>query len=198
MATNPNAPSARFSIARALRALHATLVGFLLLVGVTCLFFRVLFSRTDDKEWEFKSSEREELRLSAMEGAFRADWYVHYTERLQEREFWLIDIPPSTPPGGSLVNHLELCIEYYNYDEPQGSLKSFRYVFFYASSASVTVIGIGLSIYPVWFMLRKPIRRRLRKRRGCCTECGYNLAHNVSGRCPECGAVAPRQLPGAR
>lgn len=29
--------------------------------------------------------------------------------------------------------------------------------------------------------------RRVRYRRGCCLACGYNLAGNISGICPECG-----------
>ena len=33
------------------------------------------------------------------------------------------------------------------------------------------------------------IRRAIRLRRGGCIHCGYNLTGNVSGRCPECGAV---------
>jgi hypothetical protein len=30
-----------------------------------------------------------------------------------------------------------------------------------------------------------------RRRVGLCPQCGYDLTGNVSGRCPECGAVAP-------
>lgn len=32
-----------------------------------------------------------------------------------------------------------------------------------------------------------PIRRLRRRRNGWCLHCGYNLAGNRSGRCPECG-----------
>lgn len=42
--------------------------------------------------------------------------------------------------------------------------------------------------------------RRVRRRRrlGECLECGYNLTHNVSGICPECGgAVRESQSSGA-
>lgn len=31
------------------------------------------------------------------------------------------------------------------------------------------------------------VRRRRRRKRGLCLACGYNLAGNESGRCPECG-----------
>lgn len=35
------------------------------------------------------------------------------------------------------------------------------------------------------------LRTRLRRRRGGCITCGYSLAGNLSGVCPECGAVVP-------
>lgn len=35
-------------------------------------------------------------------------------------------------------------------------------------------------------------RRQRRLRDGQCVHCGYDLRGNVSGRCPECGAAAPR------
>lgn len=36
-------------------------------------------------------------------------------------------------------------------------------------------------------LVRGPLRRSVRKWRGCCADCGYNLTGNRSGRCPECG-----------
>ncbi|UCC32457.1 MAG: hypothetical protein JSU86_09280 [Phycisphaerales bacterium] len=41
--------------------------------------------------------------------------------------------------------------------------------------------------YPTVMLFRGPIRRRWRRRRGLCLNCGYNLTGNVSGICPECG-----------
>lgn len=35
------------------------------------------------------------------------------------------------------------------------------------------------------YLHRRAIRRRMM--RGCCAACGYNLAGNTSGVCPECG-----------
>jgi hypothetical protein len=36
-------------------------------------------------------------------------------------------------------------------------------------------------------------RKTRRRRQGLCTECGYDLTGNVSGKCPECGVhVNPR------
>ena len=57
-------------------------------------------------------------------------------------------------------------------------------------------------VFPMWLptgllaltltasMLRGPARVWVRKRRGCCTYCGYSLFGNRTGRCPECGTTA--------
>ena len=45
------------------------------------------------------------------------------------------------------------------------------------------------------YLVAKRVQRRrdMRKVRGQCLNCGYDLTGNVSGRCPECGAdVAKR------
>ncbi len=52
-------------------------------------------------------------------------------------------------------------------------------------AADTAVFGSG------WWMLlagSEAIRRGVRRRRGQCIACGYNLAGNTSGACPECGA----------
>ena len=44
-------------------------------------------------------------------------------------------------------------------------------------------------IAPVW-------KKSDRRRRGLCPKCGYNLAANLSGTCPECGTpVGPSEFP---
>jgi hypothetical protein len=43
------------------------------------------------------------------------------------------------------------------------------------------------SAYPTIALIRGPLRRWHRRRRGLCLKCGYNLTANVSGICPECG-----------
>lgn len=42
--------------------------------------------------------------------------------------------------------------------------------------------------YPTVALIRGPVRRRRRRRRGLCTECGYDLTGNESGVCAECGS----------
>jgi len=44
-----------------------------------------------------------------------------------------------------------------------------------------------LSAYPVYTVVRGPLRRYRRHRAGLCLKCGYNLTGNVGGVCPECG-----------
>jgi hypothetical protein len=40
----------------------------------------------------------------------------------------------------------------------------------------------------VGMLHRREGRKSRRRRLGLCTECGYDLTGNVSGKCPECGA----------
>lgn len=44
-----------------------------------------------------------------------------------------------------------------------------------------------LAAYPIFALIRGPLRRWRRRRRGLCLNCGYNLEGNMSGVCPECG-----------
>ena len=51
---------------------------------------------------------------------------------------------------------------------------------------SLVLVAV-LAIYPTIAFIRGPLRRHRRRKRGLCVQCGYNLAGNVSGVCPECG-----------
>lgn len=44
-----------------------------------------------------------------------------------------------------------------------------------------------LLMYPAASLIRGPLRRRRRIRKGLCLHCGYNLKGNTSGKCSECG-----------
>ncbi len=69
--------------------------------------------------------------------------------------------------------------------------------------------ALGMRVYdirfPLWMpivlfgsyptahlLLRAPLRRYRRRRRGLCVACGYDLTGNVSGTCPECATEAKR------
>ncbi len=49
---------------------------------------------------------------------------------------------------------------------------------------------VALAAYPIIAFIGGPVRRWRRRKRGLCVRCGYNLAGNVSGVCPECGEAA--------
>jgi len=49
------------------------------------------------------------------------------------------------------------------------------------------IISLLSTIYPTIAILRGPLRRYRRRRKGLCVKCGYNLTGNKSGVCPECG-----------
>ena len=58
------------------------------------------------------------------------------------------------------------------------------------ATAAAAVGGYALAFAAViaWrFVERRQTRRVRRRRQGLCTECGYDLTGNVSGKCPECG-----------
>lgn len=44
-----------------------------------------------------------------------------------------------------------------------------------------------LAAYPMLSFVRGPWRRRRRRKRGLCIQCGYNLTGLSENRCPECG-----------
>lgn len=51
---------------------------------------------------------------------------------------------------------------------------------------------VSLALLGIVPLAYGPVLRRIRVRRGCCVECGYNLHANRSGRCPECGSTILR------
>lgn len=57
------------------------------------------------------------------------------------------------------------------------------------SPAAAFMLAIVLGFFPAWVVLTPRLRRRSRRRRGECIDCGYNLVGNVTGTCPECGSI---------
>ena len=53
----------------------------------------------------------------------------------------------------------------------------------------VPVVLLAGLAWALWFAFERPID--LRRAKGLCLHCGYDLTGNVSGVCPECGAPTP-------
>ena len=49
-------------------------------------------------------------------------------------------------------------------------------------------VALALAAYPLVTLNRGPLRRRRRRKRGQCLDCGYDLTGNVTGVCSECGS----------
>lgn len=60
----------------------------------------------------------------------------------------------------------------------------FRFTWFVFPFWVVSLALIGLGVMPI---VRGPVLRWWRWKRGRCRFCGYDLTGNRSGRCPECG-----------
>jgi predicted RNA-binding Zn-ribbon protein involved in translation (DUF1610 family) len=48
--------------------------------------------------------------------------------------------------------------------------------------------------YPTIALIRGPLRRWQWRRKGLCTQCGYNLTGSVTGVCPECGTTQSQRI----
>lgn len=64
----------------------------------------------------------------------------------------------------------------------------------YVSSVSPAAGGIMfLAQLPIWTVTACMVAPRRRWKEGTCATCGYCLAGNVSGRCPECGVKVDKE-----
>ena len=57
----------------------------------------------------------------------------------------------------------------------------------YDGAIAFWIPTVLLGAWPVIALVRGPLRRRRRRKRGLCMTCGYNAAGNTSDVCPECG-----------
>jgi len=84
-----------------------------------------------------------------------------------------------------------------------------RWLTTFGVAAGAGGIQYGLPITPIWpgvlgnfavyfcgtlaaAFFAWDLRRILRRKRGCCQECGYDLAGHLDPRCPECGVLCVR------
>ena len=62
---------------------------------------------------------------------------------------------------------------------------------FAVESELLLFAAVLFAVHPLFALLRGPVRRWERRRRGLCPMCAYDLTGNVSGVCPECGKPIP-------
>ena len=62
----------------------------------------------------------------------------------------------------------------------------------YKCTIALALPLVIFALYPLTAAIRGPLLRRIRRRRGRCVMCGYNLTGNTSGTCPECGGRSDR------
>lgn len=53
-------------------------------------------------------------------------------------------------------------------------------------------VSLLLVVYPLKCVALGPIRRHVRRKKGRCSACGFDLTGNTSGVCPECGSLSRR------
>ena len=56
-------------------------------------------------------------------------------------------------------------------------------------SVELWVLSVLFGIYPIVAFYRGPLRRHLRRKKGCCLTCGYDARGNAGNMCPECGSL---------
>ena len=102
-------------------------------------------------------------------------------ERLPHRENPPGDVPIAGGP--KLTNGRELNLLWVShFRNPQTAMGLVR--------VSVSFLVAILGAYPAWTFYRGPYRRTVRRKKGLCLTCSYDLTGNESGVCPECGTKA--------
>lgn len=71
--------------------------------------------------------------------------------------------------------------------EMSGGLIQSRYYSFVTTGHSLLLGVVIPGLYPALSLIRGPLRRQSRRRRGLCLTCGYNMVGSTTGSCPECG-----------
>ena len=63
----------------------------------------------------------------------------------------------------------------------------------YGASAPLLGLFLIFGAFPVYAFVMGPLQRFRHGRRGLCVQCGYDLAGNTSGVCPECGTAIEKK-----
>jgi DNA-directed RNA polymerase subunit RPC12/RpoP len=76
-------------------------------------------------------------------------------------------------------------------DKPPAEWDSLFHAAFQVAPTMFSLLAVGIAWYA---LLRKPKELKYASDPGACLTCGYDLAENVSGSCPECGnRIEPKQ-----
>lgn len=119
---------------------------------------------------------------------------------------WLVRRPPYVVLVSVAGGHARLVVGHADADRVPFYRTDFsriiRYRGFYSMTSDFSMglrtwwLGFPLwaafalfAFYPALAFIRGPLRRHRRRKRRLCLKCGYNLAGNVSGVCPECGSA---------
>jgi predicted RNA-binding Zn-ribbon protein involved in translation (DUF1610 family) len=171
----------------------STLSGVLLVISVlawldsysTSYELEVRFARADGAKDSLARLDIMfgELKLSD-ERHTRPGRWTYDSITWQRRKFSYFGPPPQRPP--LFPTHFAWRTRGQADDLWQGTWPVFHTVAPLWSFALVFMIGAG-----IWPLVA--LRRVRRRRKGRCSQCGYDLTGNVSGRCPECGSTVARE-----
>jgi hypothetical protein len=95
------------------------------------------------------------------------------------------DDPFPATPEQVIFDHFGLRVWRIRFVKPNGHDVSDRLLFLFPGKYAVVLALPFVSL--VTLRAAKVIRRRRRRMANLCVNCGYSMAGNVSGRCPECG-----------
>ncbi len=130
-------------------------------------------------------------------GPSNRGWENPFWIRLERGKFFLGHShyvgPPATPWSRRVTEELPFG---YNFNlRPMRSADSSAvYCWFVLVWAPAWTVPMFFAAYPIIALIRGPLRRWRRHRKGLCLKCGYDLEGNVSGVCPECGRACAMPL----
>lgn len=179
----------------------AFMVGLLLTVFALCLLWIV--QRSDPKQLFCGGDKR--LLDPTLWIRFPADCYGGYNERSRwleggNRLLILVvrpnDLSALPSPGASTLvaafdgrlHAVRLLVSHRR--TPRGARIYFDQV--WGVHLQIVPTMIGAFIPATALLLWRPLRSRIRRSRGLCHACGYDLRGSATNRCPECGSERVR------
>lgn len=179
-----------------LRMFVAGCSAVLCMVSAVCLMVSLFPSHSGPWYWEACKLQDRAIwqQEDSSESADRAFFFscaktvVLEPGRITLREWTLCSGPQQ--PLSARFKSVSLPAIFSVYDcqhsNPQVNVGYFSNIKYAGLSVHLWLPTLLFAIYPL-IVIRRLLRRRRRLRRGLCLTCGYSLAGNVSGVCPECG-----------